>query len=99
MKQWPNLEYWGAPSWAHISNYTVAHGVGLELHERPRIVASLGETNPITLEENMVIALETLKVTEDGKEAARPEEMVVVTKDGYELLAKFPITELTEAWI
>ena len=42
----------------------------------------------------MTFALETYCPSEDGQGAARIEEEVVVTKDGYERLFKFPVEEL-----
>jgi Xaa-Pro aminopeptidase len=53
-------------------------------------------------QENMIIALETYYGTlPPGArgEGARTEEDLLVTKDGYEILTKWPINEITEAWI
>jgi Xaa-Pro aminopeptidase len=58
--------------------------------------------HPVKLEENMVIALETyygdIPISGPGQ-GARTEENLLVTKDGYEILSKWPINEITEAWI
>ena len=47
----------------------------------------------------MLLALETWTGKRGGKDGVRLEEMVAVTKDGYDLLTKFPIDKLTECWI
>jgi Xaa-Pro aminopeptidase len=57
---------------------------------------------PVKLEENMVIALETYYGTMPPGapgEGARTEEDVLVTKNGYEILSKWPVDKITEAWI
>ena len=101
IKAWPSPEYWGKTDWNAVWHYATAHGLGLELHEKPTVTAPLAMANPVKLEEGMVLAAETFTLTKDGKGGAggRPEEEVVVTKDGYELLTKFPVDEITEAWI
>ena len=58
--------------------------------------------HPVKLEENMTLALETYYGTlPPGApgEGARTEENLIVTKDGCEILTKWPINEITEAWI
>ena len=45
----------------------------------------------------MVIALETFWPAKDGWSAARIEEEVVVTKDGTEVITRFPAEELMVA--
>lgn len=100
VKKWPSPAHWGKADWNAVWHYATAHGIGLELHEAPTITRPLAEANPVKLEEGMVIAIETFQITKDGKGAGgRPEEEVVVTKDGYDLLTQFPIDEITEAWI
>jgi Xaa-Pro aminopeptidase len=49
------------------------------------------------LEEGMVFALETYCPATDGRSAARIEEEVVVTKDGNQLLTRFPAEDLLVA--
>ena len=58
--------------------------------------------NPVILEENMVLALETFYGSRPGelpRQGARVENNLVVTKDGYELLTRWPDEEITECWI
>jgi hypothetical protein len=52
---------------------------------------------PETLEEGMVFALETYWPAKDGWGAARIEEELIVTKDGCEVITKFPAEELLVA--
>jgi hypothetical protein len=52
---------------------------------------------PEVLEEGMVFALETYWPAADGWGAARIEEELVVTKDGCEVITKFPAEELLVA--
>jgi len=49
------------------------------------------------IEEGMVIALESFWPAADGHSAARIEEEVVVTKDGAEVITRFPAEELMVA--
>ncbi len=100
--KWPQSpEYWGYKEWAEVLPYAVGHGIGLKLHDFPSI-------SPVTkavglpakeLKEGMVIALETYAGHKGGKDGVRLEENIVVTKDGYELLSRWPIKELMECWI
>jgi Xaa-Pro dipeptidase len=50
--------------------------------------------HPVELSEGMVFAIETYWPTPDGSAAARIEEEVVVTRDGCELLTRFPADQL-----
>ncbi len=67
----------------HILGHSTGHGVGLEIHEAPFINVS----NDGFLEENMVITIEPGIYIED-KFGIRIEDLVLVTKDGYEILSK-----------
>ncbi len=61
--------------------HSLGHGVGLEVHEKP----SLSKGSNSLLEEGMVLTLEP-GVYFKGEFGVRIEEMVVVTKDGCEIL-------------
>jgi len=64
--------------------FSLGHGVGLEVHEAP----GLGRTGTEPLVPGDVIAVEP--GTSRGGEAARVEDLVLVTEDGSETLTDFP---------
>ena len=66
--------------------HRTGHGIGLSNHETPFI--SLGDDEP--LKENMVISIEP-GIYIDGVGGYRHSDTVLITKNGYELLTKFPI--------
>ena len=99
---WPNSpEYWGYSDWTEVQPYAVGHGIGLTLHDPPVIspVYNQGGWEPVELKEGMVIALETYAGHKGGKDGVRLEEDVLVTKNGCEILSRWPIEELMECWI
>ncbi|MBV9229539.1 MAG: hypothetical protein JOZ18_09525, partial [Chloroflexi bacterium] len=55
--------------------------------------------HPEVIEEGMVFALETFWPASDGWSAARIEEQLVVTKDGCEVITRFPAEELLVAGV
>ena len=101
-KVWPSPDHWGFKTWRECSENAIGHGIGLDIHEPPMISPLFSLEHPVKLEEDMVIALETyygnLPILGPG-EGARTEEDLLVTKNGYEILSKWPINEITEAWI
>jgi len=78
------------------------HGVGLTLYEPPMISRTWAIDHPEEIKEGMVMALETIGPwgprTPDYPygQSVRIEEMVAVTKDGYDLLTKYPNHEIIE---
>jgi Xaa-Pro dipeptidase len=99
-KGWPKTpEFWGYDDWQNCRGFACGHGIGLSLHEAPNMFFpfSTATINPV-LEENMVIAVETWYGKRGGKFGVRLEEDLVVTKDGYDLLTKYPVDELIPCW-
>lgn len=101
--QWPKSpSYWGYNSWDECNGYALGHGLGLSLHEDPvfRPSTTLREKElglpPVTFEAGQVLAVETWCGKRGGSFGVRLEENIVVTKDGYDLLTKYPIDELIE---
>jgi Xaa-Pro aminopeptidase len=70
------------------------HGVGLSIWEKPVFSRLVSFDYPETIEEGMVFALETFWPSSDGWSAARIEEQLIVTKDGSEIITRFPAEEL-----
>ncbi len=74
---------------ADFFTHSTGHGVGLEIHEGPRIAAQQQQT----LKAGMVITIEP-GVYLPGRFGARIEDMALVTRSGAEIL-----TPATKAWI
>lgn len=99
-ERWPtSASYWGYTTWEEVTPLAVGHGIGLSLHDLPFITLPEAQKNPVPLEEGMVIALETWAGKKGGRDGVRLEEDMIVTKDGYEIITKFPIDELIECWV
>ena len=101
VKGWPQSpKYWGYENWLDVAGYALGHGLGLSLHEAPQFFRPYTPKAAHTvLEEGMVMAVETWTGGVDpkyGPFGVRLEEDIVVTKDGYELLTKFPVETITE---
>jgi Xaa-Pro aminopeptidase len=94
---WPKAEDFGFANEEAAFALQYGHGVGLSIWERPIFSRMTSFDNPETLEEGQVFALETYWPAADGWGAARIEEEVVVTKDGCEVITKFPAEELLVA--
>jgi Xaa-Pro aminopeptidase len=100
--RWPDSpRYWGFDTWNEVIAYAFGHGLGLTLHDRPVIsmTKKAGGYAPTLLKEGMILALETWTGRRGGRDGVRLEENVLVTKEGYELLTRWPIAELIECWL
>jgi Xaa-Pro aminopeptidase len=62
--------------------HSLGHGIGLDVHELPRI-SSKKESGDVRLQEGMVVTIEP-GLYREGLGGVRLEEMVLVTKTGYE---------------
>jgi Xaa-Pro aminopeptidase len=91
---WPKAEEFGFPNEEAAFALQYGHGVGLSVWEKPLISRLVSLENPEPIEEGMVIALETFWPSSDGWSAARIEEQTIVTKDGCEVITRFPAEEL-----
>jgi len=97
VKLWPKAEEFGFPNEEAAFALQYGHGVGLSIWEKPIFSRLVSLDHPEVIEEGMVFALETFWPASDGWSAARIEEQLVVTKDGCEVITRFPAEELLVA--
>ena len=90
----PKADEFGFPDEMSAFGLQFAHGLGLNLHERPIISRVVSMDHPTEIVEGMVFAIETYCPATDGYSAARIEEEVVVTDKGCRLISLFPAEEL-----
>jgi len=94
---WPEAQEFGFPDEEAAFALQYGHGVGLSIWEKPIFSRLVSFDYPEVIEEGMVFALETFWPASDGWQAARIEEQLVVTKDGCEVITRFPAEELLVA--
>jgi Xaa-Pro aminopeptidase len=97
VKLWPKAEEFGFANEEAAFALQYGHGVGLSIWEKPIFSRLVSLEHPEVIEEGMVFALETYWPASDGWSAARLEEEVVVTKDGCEVITRFPSEKLLVA--
>src|SRR6266540_3324351 len=94
VKLWPKAEEFGFPNEEAAFALQYGHGVGLSIWEKPIFSRLVSLDHPEVIEEGMVFALETYWPASDDWSAAQLEEEVVVTKDGCEIITRFPSEKL-----
>ena len=97
VKVWPKAQEFGFASEEAAFALQYGHGVGLSIWEKPIFSRLVSFDYPEVIEEGMVFALETFWPAADGWSAARIEEQLVVTKDGCEVITRFPAEQLLVA--
>jgi Xaa-Pro aminopeptidase len=90
----PRAEEFGFPDEEAAFALQYGHGVGLSIWEKPIFSRLVSFDYPETIQEGMVFALEMFWPATDGWSAARIEEQLVVTKNGCEVITRFPAEEL-----
>lgn len=98
-KLWPRAEEFGFPNEEAAFALQYGHGVGLSIWEKPIFSRLVSLDHPEVIEEGMVFALETFWPASDGWTAARIEEQLVVTKNGCEVITRFPAEDLLVAGV
>jgi Xaa-Pro aminopeptidase len=99
VKLWPKAQDFGFPDEEAAFALQYGHGVGLSIWEKPVFSRLVSLDHPEVIQEGMVFALETFWPASDGWSAARIEEQLVVTKDGCEVITRFPAEELMVAGV
>jgi Xaa-Pro aminopeptidase len=94
---WPRAEEFGFPDEEAAFALQFGHGVGLSIWEKPIFSRLVSLDHPEEIREGMVFALETFWPASDGWSAARIEEQLVVTRDGCEIITRFPAEDLVVA--
>jgi Xaa-Pro aminopeptidase len=94
---WPKAQEFGFPDEEAAFALQFGHGVGLTIWEKPIFSRLVSLDHPEEIQEGMVFALETFWPASDGWSAARIEEQLVVTKDGCEVITRFPAEDLLVA--
>jgi Xaa-Pro aminopeptidase len=97
VKLWPKAQEFGFANEEAAFALQYGHGVGLSIWEKPIFSRLVSLDHPEVIEEGMVFALETYWPAADGWSAARLEEELVVTKDGCEIITRFPSEKLLVA--
>lgn len=99
VKVWPTCDYWGCETDAEALECCICHGIGVSLHEAPVASRHTSLKNPLKFKEGNVCAIETWVGRDNPREGIRIEEEFVVTKEGAEIISKWPIDQITQCWI
>lgn len=95
-QHFPPATTWGYREEAEVLTAEIGHGVGLYQYEYPIINRQWSLKHPQVFEPGMTIAIEG-REGEVGVGGVRLEDVVVVTKDGAELIDHFPRDEILVA--
>jgi Xaa-Pro aminopeptidase len=94
---WPQAQDFGFADEEAAFALQFGHGVGLSIWEKPVFSRLVSLDHPEPIQEGMVFALETFWPAADGWSAARIEEQLVVTAEGFEVITRFPAEQLMVA--
>jgi len=93
--QWPSAkEAYGYEEEDQAAANLWGHGLGLAQYDPPVISRIWSLDHPVEIKEGMTFALET----QHGKKfryGVRIEEMLIVLKDGIEIVSNFPVKQIT----
>ena len=93
--KWPSaMETWGYEDEDQAAANLWGHGLGLAQYDPPVISRIWSLDHPVEIQEGMTFALET----QHGKKfryGVRIEEMLIVKKDGIEIVSNFPVKQIT----
>src|SRR5438270_542519 len=99
VKAWPKAQEFGFPDEEAAFALQFGHGVGLSIWEKPIFSRLVSLDHPEVIQEGMVFALETFWPASDGWSAARIEEQLIVTRNGSEVITRFPAEKLLVAGV
>src|SRR5487761_2427994 len=99
VRTFPKAEEFGFQDEEAAFALQYGHGVGLSIWEKPIFSRLVSLDHPEVIKEGMVFALETFWPASDGWSAARIEEQLVVTKNGCEVITRFPAEKLLVAGV
>lgn len=94
LKHWPAEETWQGLPADYCWGDNVMHGIGLVNYGPPQGCRAWSEKYPYELKEGHVFAIECQDSIGDGQ-GCRVEDHVVITKDGCEVLTRFPSDHIT----
>ncbi|MPZ89178.1 MAG: M24 family metallopeptidase [Nitriliruptorales bacterium] len=88
-KHFPPATEWGYADEVEVLTIEIGHGIGLNGYEQPAINRQWSMDHPQPIKEGMVIAVEGREGI-PGQGTVRLEQMVIVTKDGPQLIDRYP---------